>query len=83
MYLPPSHLPSSRALPPHPGRYADQFAVAHDESHLTKFEELVEAAVDLEMVPEEVSGVRLLGSLSPAHEQSTVPPCQLPAPAWP
>ncbi|GAX83908.1 hypothetical protein CEUSTIGMA_g11332.t1 [Chlamydomonas eustigma] len=34
-------------------RYADVLAVAHDGEHLTKFEELLEAAVDLDAIPEE------------------------------
>ena len=34
-------------------RYADQLAVAHDEEHLAKFEELLEAAVDLDRIPDE------------------------------
>ncbi|KAF5834359.1 muts domain V-domain-containing protein [Dunaliella salina] len=34
-------------------RYCDELAVAHDQDHLCKFEELVEAAVDLDRVPDE------------------------------
>lgn len=34
-------------------RYAAPLATAHDEQHLTKFEELLEAAVDLERIPDE------------------------------
>ncbi|KAG1666042.1 hypothetical protein FOA52_006916 [Chlamydomonas sp. UWO 241] len=34
-------------------RYADVLATAHDGEHLTKFEELLEAAIDLERIPEE------------------------------
>ena len=34
-------------------RFADMLKVAHDSEHLSKFEELLEAAVDLEAVPEE------------------------------
>jgi DNA mismatch repair protein MSH2 len=33
--------------------YADRLAEAHDEEHLTKFEELLEAAVDLDRIPDE------------------------------
>ena len=34
-------------------RYAQPLAEAHDGEHLTKFEELLEAAIDLERIPEE------------------------------
>uniref|UniRef100_A0A7S3QKU8 DNA mismatch repair protein MSH2 n=1 Tax=Dunaliella tertiolecta TaxID=3047 RepID=A0A7S3QKU8_DUNTE len=34
-------------------RYCNELAVAHDQDHLCKFEELVEAAVDLDRVPDE------------------------------
>ncbi len=34
-------------------RYADALALAHDAEHLTKFEELLEAAVDLDAIPDE------------------------------
>jgi|LauGreSBDMM110SN_4_FD.fasta_scaffold475615_2 hypothetical protein len=34
-------------------RFADTLSLAHDSEHLTKFEELLEAAVDLEAVPED------------------------------
>ncbi len=34
-------------------RFAEPLARAHDGEHLTKFEELLEAAVDLERIPEE------------------------------
>lgn len=34
-------------------RYADQLKVFHDDDHLAKFEELLEAAVDLDRVPDE------------------------------
>lgn len=34
-------------------RYAEPLAQAHDAEHLTKFEELLEAAIDLERIPEE------------------------------
>lgn len=35
------------------GRYADVLAEYHDEDHLVKFEELLEAAVDLDKIPDE------------------------------
>lgn len=34
-------------------RYADVLAEYHDEDHLVKFEELLEAAVDLDRIPDE------------------------------
>ena len=34
-------------------RYADVLAEYHDEDHLVKFEELLEAAVDLDKIPDE------------------------------
>ena len=34
-------------------RYADKLEAAHDEEHLAKFEELLEAAVDLDRIPDE------------------------------
>ncbi|KAK9813003.1 hypothetical protein WJX72_007194 [[Myrmecia] bisecta] len=34
-------------------RYADALALAHDDDHLTKFEDLLEAAVDLDRIPDE------------------------------
>lgn len=34
-------------------RYCAPLAEAHDQDHLCKFEELVEAAVDLDRVPDE------------------------------
>ena len=34
-------------------RYGSVLRVAHDEEHLTKFEQLLEAAIDLDRVPEE------------------------------
>jgi len=34
-------------------RYADKLAAAHDAEHLIKFEELLEAAVDLDRIPDE------------------------------
>ena len=34
-------------------RYVDGLAEAHDAEHLTKFEELLEAAIDLDRVPDE------------------------------
>lgn len=33
--------------------YADPFAAAHDADHLSKFEELLEAAIDLDKIPDE------------------------------
>ena len=36
-----------------PHRYCNVLAEAHDPEHLCKFEELVEAAVDLDKVPDE------------------------------
>ena len=35
------------------GRYADRLAGAHDAEHLGKFEELLEAAIDLDRIPDE------------------------------
>lgn len=35
------------------GRFADRLAEAHNEEHLTKFEMLLEAAIDLDRVPDE------------------------------
>lgn len=35
------------------GRYADKLAAAHDDEHLAKFEELLEAAIDLDRIPDE------------------------------
>lgn len=34
-------------------RYADRLAGAHDAEHLGKFEELLEAAIDLDRIPDE------------------------------
>lgn len=34
-------------------RFATPLAEAHDEEHLSKFEELLEAAIDLDRVPDE------------------------------
>ena len=34
-------------------RYADVLAEFHDDDHLVKFEELLEAAVDLDKIPDE------------------------------
>ena len=34
-------------------RYADKLEAAHDTEHLAKFEELLEAAVDLDRIPDE------------------------------
>lgn len=34
-------------------RYADVLAEYHDDDHLVKFEELLEAAVDLDRIPDE------------------------------
>jgi DNA mismatch repair protein MSH2 len=34
-------------------KFLDELAVAHDASHLGKFEELIEAAIDFERIPEE------------------------------
>ena len=34
-------------------RYADVLAEHHDDDHLVKFEELLEAAVDLDKIPDE------------------------------
>lgn len=34
-------------------RYADVLAEYHDDDHLVKFEELLEAAVDLDKIPDE------------------------------
>lgn len=34
-------------------RYAEPLALAHDSEHLSKFEELLEAAVDLDRIPDE------------------------------
>jgi hypothetical protein len=34
-------------------RYAERLAAAHDGEHLGKFEELLEAAIDLDRVPDE------------------------------
>ncbi|KAK9908301.1 hypothetical protein WJX75_005715 [Coccomyxa subellipsoidea] len=34
-------------------RYADKLAAAHDDEHLAKFEELLEAAIDLDRIPDE------------------------------
>ena len=34
-------------------RYADKLEAAHDAEHLAKFEELLEAAVDLDRIPDE------------------------------
>ena len=34
-------------------RYADKLEAAHDGEHLAKFEELLEAAVDLDRIPDE------------------------------
>lgn len=34
-------------------RYADVLAQFHDEEHLIKFEELLEAAIDLDKIPDE------------------------------
>lgn len=34
-------------------RYAEPLSLAHDGEHLTKFEELLEAAVDLDRIPDE------------------------------
>ena len=34
-------------------RYVDGLVEAHDEEHLTKFEELLEAAIDLDRIPDE------------------------------
>ncbi len=45
------------ARPRHRGarraRYAERLAAAHDGEHLGKFEELLEAAIDLDRVPDE------------------------------
>lgn len=37
----------------HKCRYADVLAEYHDDDHLVKFEELLEAAVDLDKIPDE------------------------------
>ena len=34
-------------------RYANKLAEYHDDEHLVKFEELLEAAVDLDKIPDE------------------------------
>ena len=34
-------------------RYVDGLVEAHDAEHLTKFEELLEAAIDLDRIPDE------------------------------
>ena len=34
-------------------RYADILKQAHDEEHLAKFEDLLEAAIDLDRIPDE------------------------------
>lgn len=62
LYRASSKLPMIKnALLNHPGphadllktRYADVLAEYHDEDHLVKFEELLEAAVDLDKIPDE------------------------------
>ena len=35
------------------GRYADVLKQSHDEDHLSKFEDLLEAAIDLDRIPDE------------------------------
>lgn len=49
----PHRIPPCAARPLRWHRYCDPLAVAHDAEHLCKFEELVEAAVDLDRVPDE------------------------------
>ncbi|KAL3140673.1 hypothetical protein ABBQ32_005238 [Trebouxia sp. C0010 RCD-2024] len=62
LYRASSKLPMiQNALLDHPGphaallktRYADVLAEYHDDDHLVKFEELLEAAVDLDKIPDE------------------------------
>ena len=35
------------------GRYAEILKQSHDEEHLSKFEDLLEAAIDLDKIPDE------------------------------
>ena len=49
-------LPLTRPLCSEKGlqcRYVDALTEAHDAEHLTKFEELLEAAIDLDRIPDE------------------------------
>lgn len=48
-------------------RFASPLTQAHDAEHLTKFEELLEAAVDLDRIPEEYL---IVASYSPELEQA-------------
>ena len=54
-HLEPAVHPGSCAkrLSCHQCRYADRLAGAHDAEHLGKFEELLEAAIDLDRIPDE------------------------------
>ena len=55
-------------------RYADVLESMHDEEHLSKYEDLLEAAIDLDRIPDEYliaptydSGLEV-GSASPYHD---------------
>ena len=63
-------------------RYADKLEAAHDEEHLAKFEELLEAAVDLDRIPDEYlicasydADLQVRASVPPQHNISPIQSC--------